>query len=464
MGGAGLSSIIASVRKGPGVVAVLAAGWLVLTLPAPAFGRDWFVAIGGAGNGTAQSPFGSVQAAVDAAQPGDTVRVRAGTYTESVTTVRSGSAGAPITLRGETSGGLVLVTTRGTVLQIDHSFIVVEQMIFDAAYAPRSVVEIGTGTQSVVLRGVQVRRSGRDCVDIGAAVNVLIEDSLIHRCLNSAGGRTDAHGIVAGAVQGLTIRGTEIHSFSGDAIQLNRTGTRHAPGWNDVLIERCRLWLAPLADTENGFRAGTVPGENALDTKVAPQSPRARITIRDTQAWGFTNGMINLQAAFNLKENIDATVDRVTVWDSTIAFRLRGSNAGDSGAWVRIQNAVVYGVEVGIRYEDSIRRLRVWNTTFGRNVALPFDEELAGRSNPDVRNVVFLQAALPAEATGGPNLAVNHEAFVNAADDDYRLASHSPLIDAGTTIQDVTTDRAGLGRPQGRAYDIGAFELLKTEN
>jgi hypothetical protein len=231
-----------------------------------------------------------------------------------------------------------------------------------------------------------------------------------------------------------------------------------------VLIERCRLWLAPLADTENGFRAGTVPGENALDTKVAHQSPRARITIRDTQAWGFTNGMINLQAAFNLKENIDATVDRVTVWDSTIAFRLRGSNAGDSGAWVRIQNAVVYGVEVGIRYEDSIRRLRVWNTTFGRNVALPFDEELAGRSNPDVRNVVFLQAALPAEATGGPNLAVNHEAFVNAADDDYRLASHSPLIDAGTTIQDVTTDRAGLGRPQGRAYDIGAFELLKTEN
>ena len=434
---------------------------VLMFVPTSATARDWFVAPGGAGNGTEQSPFGLVQAAINAAQPGDTVRVKTGTYKESVRTVRNGSAGAPITLRADDESGPVLLTIRDTVLQIDHSFVVVERMIFDAAYAPRNTLEITTGSQSVVLRGVQVRRSSRDCVDIGAAANVLIEESLIHRCLNPDGGRTDAHGIVAGAVQGLTIRDTEIHSFSGDAIQLQRTGTRHAPGWDNVLIERCRFWLAPLAEAENGFPAGTVTGENALDTKVADTSPRAKITIRDTQAWGFGGGLIRLQAAFNLKEKIDATVDRVTVWASEIAFRVRGDGAGPNGALVQVQNTVFYDVAVGIRYEDDIERLRVWNTTFGSGVSRAFVEALSKRTRPDVRNAVFLGKSLPQEAVGSSNRAVSETAFVNAGTHDYRLSAQSPAVDAGTALQEVPVDRLGVSRPQGRAYDAGAYELLR---
>jgi hypothetical protein len=115
------------------------------------------------------------------------------------------------------------------------------------------------------------------------------------------------------------------------------------------------------------------------------------MTIRDTQAWGFRGGLIRLQAAFNLKENIDAVVDGVTVWNSEIAFRLRGSDANTSGAWVRIQNAVLYDVGTGIRYEHDIQRLRVWNTTFGRQIARAFEDvSSAGHARPDVRNVVFV--------------------------------------------------------------------------
>ena len=188
------------------IVSALIAVMSLMLFPDSATAREWFVAPGGAGNGTASSPFGAVQTAIDVAQPGDTVRVRTGTYKESIRTVRSGAAKAPITIRSDDASGPVLMTIRGTVLQIDHSFIVVEKMIFDAAYAPRNAVRIVTGVQAIVLRGVQVRRSSRDCVDVGAAINVLIEDSLIHRCLNPAGGRTDAHGLVAGAVRGLTVR------------------------------------------------------------------------------------------------------------------------------------------------------------------------------------------------------------------------------------------------------------------
>ena len=36
----------------------------------------------------------------------------------------------------------------------------------------------------------------------------------------------------------------------------------------------------------------------------------------------------------------------------------------------------------------------------------------------------------------------------------------SPAIDAGITLQDVKHDKAGIRRPQGKAYDIGAYEYI----
>jgi len=434
--------------------------WMLALLSVEAHAKEWFVAPDGTGNGADARPFGSIQEALRVAEPGDAVIVRRGTYTESIRTVRSGSAGAPIVIRGEGGPDAVVITKAGIVLQIAHSFVTIENLAIDAAYAQRTAVKVAGGAQAAVLRRVEIRRSGRDCVDIGAAIDVLIEDSSIHHCLNAATGRTDAHGVVAGAVKGLTLRGTDIHSFSGDAIQLNRTGTELSDGWTDVLIERCRFWLAPLTSEENGFPAGAITGENALDTKVAPTSPRARITIRDTQAWGFGGGLINVQAAFNLKENIDATIDGVTVSKSEVAFRIRGSVNGKTGARVRMQNVVLYDVAVGVRYEDVVQDLRIWNSTFGRNVTRTFaDASSAGRTKPDVRNVAFLQADLPVEADDASNLAVNEGAFVNAAEHDYRPAAGSRLIDAGVAIEDVESDRTGNRRPQGDGIDVGAYEL-----
>lgn len=49
------------------------------------------------GTGTSTAPYCTIQAAASAAQPGDTVQVESGTYTESVTISRSGTSSAPIT-------------------------------------------------------------------------------------------------------------------------------------------------------------------------------------------------------------------------------------------------------------------------------------------------------------------------------------------------------------------------------
>jgi hypothetical protein len=420
-----------------------------------AHAAEWFVAPGGVGPGTSIAPFGHIQDALAVAQAGDTVTVRPGTYPESIQTVRNGSAALPIRLRAHGSRGSVIVTAAGRVLRVDHPYFIVEGLVLDGQYGAADAVDVNDGANFLTLRNVEVRRSSNDLIDIGSPQGVLIEGSLIHHALNATGGRTDAHGIVAGAVRDLTIRDTEIHTFSGDGIQVDPG--RAAPGWDRVTVERCRIWLAPLTTAENGFAAGVVAGENAIDTKANASLTRATLTIRDTVASGYRGGLISNMAAFNLKENVDVTVDGVTVYDSEIAFRLRGPGSSTAGASVAMKNAVVYNVTTAFRYEDNIQNLRIWNSTVGAGVTRAFQAASSSSAGLDVRNLLVL-GTRPAEAAHVSNLAVGGAAFVNAAGHNYELAAGAAAIDAGVDLAAVSADRSGVARPQGSAYDVGAYE------
>ena len=422
---------------------------------ATAAATEYFVESGANGAGTSADPFGSVQAALDAVGPGDIVTIRAGTYTETAETKTDGTAADPITVRAEPGGGTVKLTNSGRVLRIHNAHYVVEGIVVDGQYGDRIPLDVNTGP--FTLRDSDVGFSTRDCIDIGASVGVRIEGCVIHHCLNSSGGRTDAHGLTGGATRDLVVADSEIHSVSGDAIQFDPG--RSCPGWDNIRIENSRLWLEPLPQAENGFAAGTVPGENAVDTKTCndPGAPRATLTIVGTTAWGWRNGLIGNMAAFNIKENVDTVFDGVTVFDSEIAFRLRGPGSRP-GAHVRVANAVVYDVDTAIRYEDDIENLRVWNATFGRDVGRAFQEASSDASVLDVRNLLVLGGMLPSEATDASNLSVDESSFVNASAHDYHLADASPARDSGTSIAEVTSDRDGTGRPQGPEYDVGAYE------
>lgn len=55
--------------------------------------------------------------------------------------------------------------------------------------------------------------------------------------------------------------------------------------------------------------------------------------------------------------------------------------------------------------------------------------------------------------------------FTDAANGDFTLVSAaSPAVDAGATIASVATDFTGLARPEGAAYDIGAYERVYNPN
>ena len=51
--------------------------------------------------------------------------------------------------------------------------------------------------------------------------------------------------------------------------------------------------------------------------------------------------------------------------------------------------------------------------------------------------------------------------FVSIANRDFRLQLGSPVIDAGTDLSAYfTTNKDGTTRPQGSAWDIGAYEYI----
>ncbi len=316
------------------------------------------------------------------------------------------------------------------------------------------------GAHFLTLRNVEVRRSSKDLIDMGSPRGVLIEGSLIHHALNAADGRTDAHGIVAGAVRDLTVRNTEIHTFSGDGLQVDPG--RGTPGWSQVTVEGSRIWLAPLPAPVNGFAAGVVPGENAIDTKAGAGYARAALVIRDTTAWGYRGGLLSNMAAFNLKENVDVTIDGVTVYDSEIAFRLRGPSSTTAGAWVTVKNAVIYNTTTAFRYENNIEKLAIWNSTIGGNVTRAFQAAASVSTGLEVRNLLVL-GKLAREGADPSNRGVGADAFVSASAHNYTLAPTSVAIDAGVALPGVTTDRSGIARPQGAAYDVGAYERMSSK-
>ncbi|HTV02904.1 MAG TPA: choice-of-anchor Q domain-containing protein [Luteitalea sp.] len=442
-------------------------GWLVLLLaahltlvlalerdgPASQQGLGRVLTVNAHGRAGAPGTYGSIADALAAAQPGDEVRLSAGSYAEPLVSVRGGLAGRPIIISGAPARNST-IRVRGRVATITHPHVELRHLVLDGDFGPDDTLRVGDAADHLALRDVVVRRAGRDCVDIGSPSDVLIEDSSVHDCLNPSRGRTDAHGIVAGTVRRLTVRRTEVHTFSGDAIQLDPS--RSAPGWTDLRIEACRFWLAPLRTPRNGFAAGAVPGENALDTKTVATGGRASVTIVDSDAWGFRGDGVTHAAAFNLKERVDVVADRVTVRESHIGFRVRGPQS--SGAAVTLRNVVVHDVDTAIRYEDDISQLRVHHMTAGRNVGRLFQRASSASTRVDVRNLLVLGVTLPPEADQR-GLAVDASAFVDAASDDYQLAAGSKAIDRGTPVDGVGTDRAGQRRPQGAAPDVGAFEF-----
>ncbi len=70
---------------------------------------------------------------------------------------------------------------------------------------------------------------------------------------------------------------------------------------------------------------------------------------------------------------------------------------------------------------------------------------------PDVRNNLG--------PTSVGNMATQPGLFLSASAGDYRLKTGSAAVDAGVDVG-IKADILGVSRPQGKGFDMGAYELV----
>src|SRR5688572_26032125 len=230
---------------------------------------------------------------------------------------------------------------------------VYENILVDGDWIDQDLVRITT--DNVVLRRCTIRHARRDAVEVYGR-NVRIENCHIHHVLAGtfrAEKNLDAHGIT-GRPLNLTVRNTEISHVSGDALQFDPGRKAEPYAWDNVLVENCFLWTGPLDADYAGYNRGERPGENAFDSKVAANGPRARITIRDTLMQGWGHGSIGNGAALNLKEKIQAVIERCVFVENDIAFRCRGAGTDRDTAWVTARDCTVYKTSRVFRLEANV--------------------------------------------------------------------------------------------------------------
>ncbi len=101
------------------------------------------------------------------------------------------------------------------------------------------------------------------------------------------------------------------------------------------------------------------------------------------------------------------------------------------------------------------------NTLYNNGFSIEMKADMNGLviNNICYNNLTSLNIGDGNRATN--NLTYIDPHFMNINNNDFRLQSTSPAIDAGLSHQNVLFDFEGIERPLGKAYDIGAYEYFK---
>jgi parallel beta-helix repeat protein len=179
-------------------------------------------------------------------------------------------------------------------------------------------------------------------------------------------------------------------------------------------------------------------------------------------------GISNLNGYTN--QNVNNHIIRNSrVHDNGQAARNAGDGGGinlGEGSGHLIYNNVVYnnagrGIEIAWEYCENC--IAVYNNTVYKNGSSGIWIQGGYRGIVVRNNIAYLNLGdFQNDGTGtviSNNVFGTNPLFVNADAGDFKLQTASPAREAGISLSQVQTDRDGVPRPQGSAYDAGAFEL-----
>ncbi len=409
-----------------------------------AWAKTLYVAPNGndANSGGLTSPLATPNRALSLAAPGDTISLRGGRYQLGKTLYLDK---ANLTLTSYPNETAVLIATTadaanlGNVVYIVANRVTLQGLEIQGGHYYGLKVEANLGT---VVRNCRILGSGRDNIKMSNADEMLIEG-----CDIGPSGLRDssnAEGIDSVGGRATVVRGCYIHDTATAGLYLKG-------GAADCVVENNRVERTGAAgilmgqDTDPEFMRNGTPYE-ALNcivrNNIVTQTAGAGVgAYSGSNIWFENNTLYDVARTYHaglyvvsntrhVASRLILFKNNIVVMNSTrpIFFVINLADALQSDYNLFFKPSGVYGF-----WRESAAATNYWPSLKQWQLGLKVDQ----------------------------HSTINDPQLLPAMN--YKPAPGSPAIDCGETLADVPRDFAGILRPQGRAYDIGAHEFPVTQ-
>jgi hypothetical protein len=414
-------------------------------------------------DGTALAPWQTVQKAADCAQPGDTVLVAEGDYSERIHVTRSGAPDRPVTF--EASGRAV---TQGFTITADYIRVVGFEITNHITLPRESYGVYLHGQHDEILNNYLhdlyhdgIMLAGEGDPNSPRLAHNLIKGNRIYRANNS----------------GIHVEGRENLIEDNDVSHTSQYPPG-GPAWDGADADGMRFLGTGHIFRGNRIHDITFADLGNLDPHIdcwQSWGPATDITFEQNLCDLDPSGGRGGQAS--MVDNSTATVShllyRNNIFMDCGPLNIHNKTADESLTFVQVLNNTFYHIATSAIELTGVRYATVENNAFydvgsHRQSYLGHVGASAGSQEGWVVGYNF-QSMSDGQPPGkaGSQAPYPHDLwgidpkFVDAAGKDLRPTANSPLVGSGAELQEVKTDFTGAPRPQGAGYDIGAYEYKR---
>ncbi len=408
------------------------------------FAATYYVATNGNNNnpGTAAQPWATLQKAIDAVAPGDIIIVRAGTYA-GCRIGKSGTANSPITLKADAGArplinSLAATNRHQSLIEIENFDLRVSYWIidgFELSGAPRHGVDIRNADYITIQNCFSHNYGSTSVRGDGIFLGFSERPTLQFNELSF----NSEHGLYhSNSADYPTIRGNQLHHNANAGIHINGDLSQGGDGIISFgLIEKNVIW-------ENGAGGGSGINCDGLSDSIIRNN-----LLFANRASGISLYAIDAAAGASRNQVLHNTIIQASNGRWCLNIPASDGVASPTG------NVAKNNIFIHPGTRGSV-------TTYSASALQSDYNIVVNRFSQNDGDTIITLAAWQAAGQDQHSIVSTPEAlFADAANNNYRLKTGSPALNAGTNVA-VTEDADGVPRPQGSASDIGCYETAAS--